>query len=277
MQTIQYEKGDIFRLTYKKSVSHNMSENHMHDSVEFYILLSGARKFLVNDSFFEPPEGSMISIPPHTSHRTLDAGENRYACLICNFSPDWLRFFTDNTQIPAEFKQSVRIVNPDAAHVSEIKRLTQKICSDLESQPYAFELSVTQAVLRLLTIFLGHPNIAKEQTVQKESYARISELIRYINKHFHEPLTLPALAKQFYVSEFHLCRTFKEYTGQTVGEHITSVRIQHACRLLAETKEPIRAISALCGFGSISGFNKCFKQLCGKTPLQYRKEKATSM
>lgn len=277
MQSLQYEKGDTFRLTYKKSATHNMSENHMHDSAEFFILLSGARKFLINDSFFEPPEGGMISIPPHTSHRTLDAGENHYTCLICNFSLDWLKNFTDDVQILSEFRQTVRIVKPSDADTAEIHRLTQKICSDLEMRPFAFEISVTQAVLKLLTLFLRHRNIAKEQTVQKESYARISELIRYIHKHFHEPLTLPNLAKQFYVSEYHLCRTFKEYTGQTVGEHIASVRIHHACKLLAETKEPVRNVSALCGFGSISGFNKCFRQLCGKTPLQYRKEKATSI
>ena len=270
MQTISYTKDGCFTVTYKKTSGNNMTESHMHDSLEFYILLSGKRNLLVNDSFFEIAEGSLFSIEPQVSHRMLDAEGGGYEGLVCNLSLSWLRIAAGENAL-RELKQPLRVVCPEHKDEAKIRSFTEEIQKAVLNKNALTELHVSRAILGLLSVFLCYPNTAGEQTIRRESYARISELIRYINEHFDQKLALPELADRFFISEFHMCRLFKAYTGKTIGEYLLSVRIEKACKLLTESKEKIQNICFLCGFTSLSNFNKCFKTVCGKTPMQYRK------
>ncbi len=269
MQMTYQKKDGSFRLTFKKCESNNMEASHTHDNTEFYILLSGKRNLFVNDRFFEITEGGMFTIKPNTSHRTLDAESKDYECLICNISKDWMHAVSENTALLPE--QEVRIVHPHDTDRRKITELAKEIRESLNRKDKVYEFSVCACVLRLLSIFFQYENIAQERTIQTESYVRISRIIRYIHTHFDQKLSLSELAERFFISEFYMCRLFKAYTGKTVGEYIASVRIEKACKMLVETDEQIRNIYTACGFHSLSNFNKSFKTICGKTPMQYRK------
>jgi AraC-like DNA-binding protein len=67
-------------------------------------------------------------------------------------------------------------------------------------------------------------------------------------------------------------RFFTRTTGQTLMAYLAQVRIGHACRLLGETGRPIVDIAFECGFGTISNFNRCFRELRGRSPRDYRKQ-----
>ena len=50
-------------------------------------------------------------------------------------------------------------------------------------------------------------------------------------------------------------------------------RMEEACRLLLEEKNAsITQIAAECGFQTIRSFNRCFKEMLGITPADYRKQ-----
>ena len=97
----------------------------------------------------------------------------------------------------------------------------------------------------------------------------IPEVIRYINAHFTEPLTLDSISSAFYVSKFHLSRTFKEYTNATVYDYILSKRIGLARRLIRQG-ETAAAASEACGFSDYSNFYKAFTAKTGMTPAQFK-------
>ena len=50
------------------------------------------------------------------------------------------------------------------------------------------------------------------------------------------------------------------------------VRIGAACRLLIEEEKNIAEVAYECGYNTISHFNQQFKQVTGKTPMEYRKD-----
>jgi AraC family transcriptional regulator, melibiose operon regulatory protein len=54
-------------------------------------------------------------------------------------------------------------------------------------------------------------------------------------------------------------------------EYATEHRLSHAQRLLVTTNEPIVNIAFSSGFGSLSRFNKAFRQSFGCTPSEYRR------
>ena len=141
----------------------------------------------------------------------------------------------------------------------------------IKLQEQGFEFSVAGSLMKLLSVFFRYKNIASEKRINKSGYERISNIIKYINNNYSDNIQLSALAERFYISEFYMCRLFKEYTGKSVISYITIARITKAKNLLVNTNTRINLIYKQCGFGSLSNCNRCFKELCGKTPMQYRK------
>ncbi len=96
------------------------------------------------------------------------------------------------------------------------------------------------------------------------------KIMRYICKNMSEKNTTADLAKQFNMSRTYLCEQFKAETGKTIGDFITSVKVEEAKRLLTGTDISIAEISDFLAFSSQSYFQNVFKKEVGKTPKQYR-------
>ena len=66
-------------------------------------------------------------------------------------------------------------------------------------------------------------------------------------------------------------RTFKQVMEMTPGSYITTIRINHARKLLATTGMKVHEIAEKCGFYDQSHFIRTFKRLRDQTPAQYRR------
>ena len=97
--------------------------------------------------------------------------------------------------------------------------------------------------------------------------------VRYIDKHYHETLTLEQISEKFNISLSHLCRQFKRITGTPFTEYVTGKRIDRACILLRETQLPIAQIGEQVGYPDYFYFNKVFKKVRGVSPSVFRREK----
>lgn len=98
---------------------------------------------------------------------------------------------------------------------------------------------------------------------------KISDIYDYISEHYTEKLTLHDLCFIFGTNKTSLCRSFKETYGDTVLNHINSLRIRDAKRLLREQKLTVTQISEELGFTSIHYFCRLFKKETGMTPKEY--------
>lgn len=70
-----------------------------------------------------------------------------------------------------------------------------------------------------------------------------------------------------------LYRKLMALTGLSPTAFIRNVRLKKAAELLSESKLPITEIAEETGFNSTSYFAKCFHEIYGQTPSQYRTEK----
>ena len=91
------------------------------------------------------------------------------------------------------------------------------------------------------------------------------EILRYINEHLTERLTLEELADKFYMSKNHLTAIFKRAAGTTVARYILYKRMTIARKELAEgTPAAEAAIKA--GFGDYSSFFRAYRKMFGCAP-----------
>jgi len=120
----------------------------------------------------------------------------------------------------------------------------------------------------LLLLFLNelHPHISSGSSA-KSNY--INDVCLHIIEHPEERFTLDLLADRFFVGRSTLTKDFRREMGMSVGEFITTVRVNHAKALLQEDL-PLGEISEQCGFSSVSYFIKVFIRHTGLSPTRYR-------
>lgn len=98
----------------------------------------------------------------------------------------------------------------------------------------------------------------------------VQQLKNIIEEEYAEPLTIEYLAGKVYMSPNYLRTLFKDYTGETVLEYMTGVRMRKAAKLLAETNLRVHEISQRIGYENPSHYCAVFKKQMGVTPNQYR-------
>ena len=121
---------------------------------------------------------------------------------------------------------------------------------------------------------LRHLNLTYMRTITYNDYTqRINKVVAYINDHLDESLDLKTLAEVAALSEFHFHRVFKALKGESIGAHISRLRIEAAARLLRYSALSIEDIAFNIGYEAPAALSKAFKNQYGITPTQYRTNK----
>lgn len=97
------------------------------------------------------------------------------------------------------------------------------------------------------------------------------QCVEYVHQHCPEKLSAKIVAHAVGYSASSVYRLFKQYTGVSFNEYLHTIRIHMACGLLQQNQYSVTEISWMCGFTSSSSFYRCFQQLLGITPVQYRR------
>jgi AraC family transcriptional regulator len=107
-------------------------------------------------------------------------------------------------------------------------------------------------------------------TPSRRDERRISDALRRIERHAHEPLALADLAREAGMSAYHFLRTFRQVAGMPPHQFVLRTRLHRAAVRLRTSDEPISTIAFDTGFGDLSTFNRRFRRLLGCSPGLYR-------
>ncbi|MEW5979948.1 MAG: helix-turn-helix domain-containing protein [Acidobacteriota bacterium] len=94
---------------------------------------------------------------------------------------------------------------------------------------------------------------------------------QYIDKHFHEQLSLKQLSDRSGYSPCYLSSVFSKTHGQGLSTYITQRRIERAQELLKSSNLKVIEICYGVGFRDVAHFNRTFKVFTGVPPSQYRR------
>lgn len=83
--------------------------------------------------------------------------------------------------------------------------------------------------------------------------------------------TVESLAKEYGISPSSLKKYFEKVYGTSISDYIRGKRMEHACRLLAQTRLSVADIAAEAGYGNQGKFGSAFKKYTQKSPLEYRR------
>jgi AraC-like DNA-binding protein len=91
-------------------------------------------------------------------------------------------------------------------------------------------------------------------------------------KNFRNKISLEVIADLINMTPSSFSRYFKSRVNKSFSDFLKELRIDYARKLLNENKISINSVSYDSGYTTLSNFNKQFKEVTGKTPLQYRNE-----
>jgi transcriptional regulator GlxA family with amidase domain len=99
---------------------------------------------------------------------------------------------------------------------------------------------------------------------------RVRQALLYMQDHLAEELDLVKLASKASLSLSQFKQLFRLQLGQSPGQYLTALRMQHSRTLLLFSNLSVQQIALECGYQSASAFSARFSQHTGQSPLHYR-------
>lgn len=100
----------------------------------------------------------------------------------------------------------------------------------------------------------------------------ILKVQNWLEEHYHQPLSIDALAPRFGFGVRNFARRFKEATGYTPLAYLQTLRLEKAKHLLESTRMSLDAITFKVGYEDSNSFRRLFQQRVGLLPASYRKK-----
>ena len=107
--------------------------------------------------------------------------------------------------------------------------------------------------------------------LQYDKYSKkVQKAVRYLHSHYSEDIAIIDVAEAVEISDSNLGRTFKNETGQSLLEYLTSIRIEEAKKLLKDSDYKIYEISDMIGYKTSQYFSQVFLKMTGLQPQDFR-------
>lgn len=284
----QYEKYRLSRLVcVNEIVSADYVQGdlppspHLHkDAWELGCCISGQASVYYGKRIIPLAEGEAFFVPPGVPHAFIMEESNNNAAFVVSFT-------CADGPIKLLRNQTLQVTPPQKQLIDQTIR--ELMAAFSRSKPglrmYHFEpnpdapLGAEQMILcyleQLLIGFLRAITMRKGVVITGTHFERsignyqIDTIRRYIREHLQEDLSVEFLAKEFHYSRTRLSVLFKQATGCTINEYITSERISKAKHLLVEGKLSMTQISREVGYSSPQYFSRRFSQTVGCAPSDY--------
>ena len=256
-----------------RSGAFNMPSYHYHDAYEIYYLVSGERRYFIKDRTYQISTGDLVLINPNELHKTNEAGSPFHERILLNFNKEFLNGWNESDTYLSIFNHDVSVFSLAPLQQGKIHKLLQKIINECDNRFEGF-MDCSKALLTELLIEIFrylHQTPRPIWDKANETSEKIFEVVRYLNDHYWESLTLKTIQDRFYISPYYFSRTFKKITGFNFIEYLNSVRTREAQKLLKETRLSVTEISEKVGFENLTHFGRVFKKITGVSPSIYRK------
>lgn len=99
---------------------------------------------------------------------------------------------------------------------------------------------------------------------------QVEQIHKYIERSYHENITLTALAEQYHMDASYLSRTFSQKYGETIIAFLTRIRMEKAAELMKDQDKKLGTISFLVGYDDYNYFSRVFRKKMGCSPREYR-------
>ena len=172
-----------------------------------------------------------------------------------------------NTCFQKANDRSFNLVRADSALQERLKDLLPEIEQTLQNKHFG-DTVLRNALFTQFMIYINRIFLRTSSSPDKKTYSsdtQVEQLLKYINRNLSENLSIDQLANRFFFSKYHMMRKFKNETGYTIHNYITSKRLLMARSLISQGMPVMKAAQAS-GFHDYTTFVRAYKKQFGKAP-----------
>lgn len=250
---------------------------HYHEHYELYYFIEGDADYMVEGKEYHLTPHSLLLLSPYSFHGVRVNSSAPYTRFYIYFSPEifppeqrdlLLSAFPENRknspqEVFYEHTEAYQLLTY-LTHLSE----SQQQSEELRTQYFDIYTSALLAQINVMSQAL-HPS-----PVTNKAPKIIREVLRYLNEHLAENITLDELAQRFYISKHYLNRAFKKATGTTVIDYLIYKRTIRARQLIHNGLNATDACIQA-GFNDYSVFYRAYKKTFGCSPSKDTKIRMT--
>lgn len=264
---------------YIRIYNHKNTAPHFHNFLELVYVISGQAIHIRDGKKTVVNPGDYYIIDYNSTHEYITDDEN-FLIINCLFVP---RFIDSSLNGCRSFQKLlnnylIRLsadfsdINPTQTIFHDdngrIKSILDILLSEYKEKQPGY-LEIMRCGLIEIIIQTVRKTSRRDTDMVYKNYSRY--IMKYVSKNYMQPITLSEIAQELNFSIPYLSKVFKEDTGMGFSEYLQKIRIEEACRLLANTDSKVIDIAQSVGYNDICTFNLIFKKHLGITPRDFRK------
>ena len=246
-----------------------------------FFCLEGQGEIFANDKSYLLKKGSVIFINSGIKYQ-LSPPSKSVSYLAVNFDYTFENSNKKAPIIPAtaeEYNKSQLVEHTIFTDVSELnevfylenfssveKRLIQ-MEREYKQKFNHYELRLSSLMIEVLIRALRERIINSSVC---EDVAIANKIVEFVIENYNTELSNKQIAQMFNYHPNYISSLIKKYTGMPLHKYIKNIRVAKATDMLSISDISITEVAELCGFYDASHFIRCFKDVIGITPLQYR-------
>ena len=237
---------------------------HTHPYFHMFLVCHGQAQFVVADRALTLNEGQCLIVPPDTLHSYANTTDTTTDYMEIKFTLPKTSMHARAMQISGQILEN-KLANTLFKQILE--EYSTKF-NPADDAPAAY----LSALLHALTEDCQRPNSREFTYMDASECSEVAQqVIRYLENHYAEDVSLDALAAALGYNKTYLCGVFKRDTNLTILDCLNTIRIRRAAELIVYSDHSLSQVSELCGFSSVSHFNRVFLKYVGTTPGQCRR------
>lgn len=260
-----YLKED-FRLFHINDQTKKDFSYHYHDFHKIIVFISGKVTYHIEGKAYHLKPRDILLVSQGAIHKPEIDPSVPYERYIFWIRDD-LSCQELNTCFQKANDRSFNLVRADSALQERLKDLLPEIEQTLQNKHFG-DTVLRNALFTQFMIYINRIFLRTSSSPDKKTYSsdtQVEQLLKYINRNLSENLSIDQLANRFFFSKYHMMRKFKNETGYTIHNYITSKRLLMARSLICQGMPVMKAAQAS-GFHDYTTFVRAYKKQFGKAP-----------
>ena len=260
-----YLKED-FRLFHINDQTKKDFSYHYHDFHKIIVFISGKVTYHIEGKAYHLKPRDILLVSQGAIHKPEIDPSVPYERYIFWIRDD-LSCQELNTCFQKANDRSFNLVRADSALQEHLKDLLPEIEQTLQNKHFG-DTVLRNALFTQFMIYINRIFLRTSSSPDKKTYSsdtQVEQLLKYINRNLSENLSIDQLAERFFLSKYHMMRKFKNETGYTIHNYITSKRLLMARSLISQGI-PVMKAALASGFRDYTTFVRAYKKQFGKAP-----------
>lgn len=257
----------VFVLESRHAPGFRMGDSR-HDFLEVFYVLHGAGAFAIDGHHHPCAAGDVVVVPTGATHRITDDPAGPMTLYGVGVAPAVFAVEPDVAALPPG-----RLPLNDLA-VPQVRADLRRMLFEQTLARPGFRAVLVGLTLQFLgALVRGKLGPAAKPTPVSDTthLAAVAGYVAALPQRFYEPATLDETAAGLGMSRRRFTQLFRDVTGTSWRERVTTLRVEYACRLLRDTSREVIAVAFECGFEDLSSFYRAFKRRTGAPPNEWRK------